>query len=340
MAEEEKIESVKAPTPAKTEERELEDAMESMIELMSRMYRNQVIRELNQGTIEKFADSKPVDVLVSRKVKFIDGYVKAITCDYERDESGNEYPVNEREIDKPIFKFRDELLRVNPKSIKDLDRLQFNDAQTGNYSIVLTKLAKRLQRKLMSRFSNKRIDELANQVLAKSDRRSKKIFYQHVSKSIGVDPQKLLKKDGMTYDFNALVLETSQWAKKLRDETLEMYTANTLRAMTLGESIESILEQYDGLVEKRKNHAKFTARNQIASFNSIMNKTRAQKLGIKKAIWVSSPDERTRPSHAWRNGLEFELSKGLYSSMDGLWLLPGTDYQCRCSYRMILEDEE
>ncbi|AUG84876.1 capsid morphogenesis related protein [Vibrio phage Athena1] len=269
MAEEEKIESVKAPTPAKTEERELEDAMESMIELMSRMYRNQVIKELNQGTIEKF-----------------------------------------------------------------------EDAQAGNYSVVLTNLAKRLQRKLMSRFSNNRIDEMSKQILAKSDRRSKKIFYQHVSKSIGVDPTTLLKKDGMTYDFNALVLETSQWAKKLRDETLEMYTANTLRAMTLGESIESILEQYDGLVEKRKNHAKFTARNQIASFNSIMNKTRAQKLGIKKAIWVTSKDERVRKSHQWRDGKEFDLDKGLYSSLDGQWLLPGTDYQCRCSYRMILEDEE
>lgn len=269
MAEEEKVELVKAPTPAKTEERELEDAMESMIELMSRMYRNQVIKALQQSTVNKF-----------------------------------------------------------------------EDAQTGNYSVVLTKLAKRLQKKLMSRFSNKRIDDLASQVLAKSDKRSKKIFYQHVSKSIGVDPQKLLKKDGMTYDFNALVLETSQWAKKLRDETLEMYTANTLRAMTLGESIESILEQYDGLVEKRKNHAKFTARNQIASFNSIMNKTRAQKLGIKKAIWVTSKDERVRKSHQWRDGREFDLDKGLYSSLDGQWLLPGTDYQCRCSYRMILEDEE
>ncbi|AGH07355.1 hypothetical protein VPGG_00038 [Vibrio phage VBM1] len=331
MAEEKKLETAKAPTPAKTEERELEEAMESMIELMSRMYRNQVIKELNKGTIEKFADSKPVDVLVNRKISFVDHYVERQIYD-EYDE------IYTAKI--PVLGYRDELIRINPKLISDEDRLQFNDAQTGNYSVVLTKLAKRLQKKLMSRFSNKRIDELSKQVLAKSDKRSKKIFYQHVSKSIGVDPTTLLKKDGMTYDFNALVLETSQWAKKLRDETLEMYTANTLRAMTLGESIESILEQYDGLVEKRKNHAKFTARNQIASFNSIMNKTRAQKLGIKKAIWVTSKDERVRKSHQWRDGKEFDLDKGLYSSLDGQWLLPGTDYQCRCGYRMILEDEE
>ena len=94
------------------------------------------------------------------------------------------------------------------------------------------------------------------------------------------------------------------------------------------------------MVEKRKNHSRFVARNQIASFNSIMNKTRAQKLGIKKAVWRTSADERVRPSHAARNGKEFDLSEGLYSSLDGKTLLPGTDYLCRCSMTMVLEDED
>lgn len=260
----------KAPEPLKSEERELSDAMESMISMMSRMYKNQVILELNKGTVDKF-----------------------------------------------------------------------EDAQTGNYAAVLTKLAQRVQKKLLARFDDRRIKNLAKQVLAKNDARSKRLFYERVSKQMGVDPTTLLKKDGTTYDFNALVLETTQWVKKLRDETLEEYTTNTLRAMTLGDSIESILQQYDGLVEKRKNHAKFTARNQVASFNSIMNKTRAQKLGITKAVWIASNDERTRPSHEWRNGRVFDLSEGLYSSLDGVSILPGAgSYQCRCSYRFVLEDEE
>jgi uncharacterized protein with gpF-like domain len=71
-----------------------------------------------------------------------------------------------------------------------------------------------------------------------------------------------------------------------------------------------------------------------------MNKTRAQKLGITRAKWIVSNDERLRPSHKDRENKEFDLSEGLYSSLDGKTLLPGTDYQCRCSYRMILEDEE
>jgi SPP1 gp7 family putative phage head morphogenesis protein len=259
---------IKAPDPLKSEQKFLAEGMESMVELMSRLYKNQVLLEMNKGTLDKFAD-----------------------------------------------------------------------AQTGNYAAVLTKLSNSVGKKLVSRFSNKRILEMSGQALEKNDKRSRKILYDRLSKEVGIDASTLLKRDGMTYNFNALKIETAKWATKLRDETLEMYTANTLRAMTLGTSIDDILSEFDGLVEKRKNHAKFTARNQIASFNSIMNKTRAQKLGIKKAVWITSRDERVRPSHEDRNKKEFDLSKGSYSSLDGKFLLPGTDYNCRCSYRMILEDD-
>lgn len=260
---------VPTPTALKSEEKVLEQAMTSMIDLMSRLYRNQVILELNQTTVDKF-----------------------------------------------------------------------QDAQSGNYAAILTKLATKVSKSLVSRFNNKRIEKLVQSTFEKDDRRSKKIFYERMAKEVGVDPTTLLKKDGMTYDFNALVLETTQWAKKLRDETLELYTANTLRAMTLGQSVDDILEQYDGMASKRKNHAEFTARNQIQNFNSIMNKTRSQKLGITKAVWVTSGDEGVRPCHKVRNGKEFDLDKGLYSSCDGKWLLPGTDFDCRCSYRMIIPDDE
>jgi SPP1 gp7 family putative phage head morphogenesis protein len=86
------------------------------------------------------------------------------------------------------------------------------------------------------------------------------------------------------------------------------------------------------MVEQRKGHAKMIARTQISTINSLTSKIRAQNLGITKAIWVSARDERTRASHASRDGKEFELSEGLYDSIDGKTLLPGIDFQCRCDY--------
>lgn len=216
---------------------------------------------------------------------------------------------------------------------------KFADAQVGNYAAVYLKLADRVRRKLLRQFDDKRIEELVAKIGKKISERNRKELYAKVEKRIGISSTELTATEGLMADMNALNLETAQWVKKLRDETLEMYTANSLRAMTQGSSLADVLQQFDGLVEKRKNHAKFTARNQIANFNSIATKLRAVNLGITRAIWRTSKDERVRECHKQRDGKEFDLAKGLYSSCDGQWLLPGVDYQCRCGYELIIPEE-
>ena len=217
---------------------------------------------------------------------------------------------------------------------------KFADArQTGNYARVFIRLARSDRQKLLRQFSDDRIEKLVEKIGNKISDRNRKELYGLVEKRIGINSTELSNTEGLLADMNALNLETAQWVKKLRDETLEMYTANSLRAMTHGESLEEIMSQFDGMVEKRKNHAKFTARNQIANFNSMATKMRAQNLGITKAVWITSKDERVRECHKRRDGKEFELDKGLYSACDGQWLLPGTDYQCRCDYMLIVPEE-
>lgn len=269
MANDDIKQTAKAPEPLKSEQRRFQKATESMIELISRLYKNQVLLELNKGTIDKFAD-----------------------------------------------------------------------AQVGNYAVVLERLVSKVRRKILKRIDNKRIRKLTREVMLKTDARSKQLFYKRVAAQLGINPLSLIRKDGTTFDSNALIIETTNWLTKLRDETISEYTANSLRAMTHGRTISEILEQYDGMVEKRKNHAAFTARNQIQNYNSMMTKARAQGLGAKRAIWLTSEDERVRTSHEVRDGKEFDLSKGLYSSVDGKWLFPGSDYQCRCNMQIILDDDE
>lgn len=121
---------------------------------------------------------------------------------------------------------------------------------------------------------------------------------------------------------------------------LEKFTNNTLFAMSQGESLDTIVSQFDGIVSERKNHARFLARNQVQNYNSITTKVRAQNLGITKAVWITAGDERVRPSHEARDGKEFDLAEGLYSSVDGKYLLPAVDYNCRCTYEMIIPESE
>lgn len=252
----------------------------------------------------------------------------------------------ERELDQAISymveqitkRFRNQVFGELHKSTVE----KFADAQVGNYASVYLRLADKVRRRLLKQFDDKRIEKLVAGITKKVNDRNRQILYDKVEKRIGLSTLELTATEGLMAQINALTLETAQWVKKLRDDTLEMYTANSLRAMTHGSSLEEIMEQFEGLAEKRKNHAKFTARNQIANFNSVATKIRAQNLGISRGRWITSKDERVRPCHQQRDGKEFDLAKGLYSSCDGKWLLPGVDYQCRCDYELIIPsaDEE
>lgn len=226
---------------------------------------------------------------------------------------------------------------IDSLQAKTVDK--FADAQSGNYAKIFLGLAGKVTNGMLSQFSDDRIEQAVSKVLKKVDKLSKEEFYSRVEKAVGISSKALAETEGMKETTNALMLETSQWVKKLRDETLELYTSNTLRAMALGNGLEGITAEFDQLKEKRKNHAKFTARNQINNYNAISTKIRAQNLGITQAIWVTAHDERVRPSHEAREGKIFNLDEGLYSSLDGKYLLPGTDYQCRCTMQLIIPEE-
>lgn len=216
---------------------------------------------------------------------------------------------------------------------------KFQDNQTGNFARAFKRVSNKVKRKLLRRFSNLRIERMSDEFLKKADRISRDQLYKSLESRLGIPAKQLAIKEGLTVRRSALILETALWVQKLRDETIELYTANSLRMMAQGNGIGEVLKEFSLLKEKRKNHAKFTARNQINNFNSLMTKARAQKVGIKRARWVTSGDERVRDSHVVRDGKEFDLDKGLFSSADGKTLLPATDFQCRCGYELIIEGE-
>lgn len=231
--------------------------------------------------------------------------------------------------------------RFKNQAIKGMDATtidKFADAQIGNYAKIFLGLSKKITKKMRRQWSDDRIEEFTSEILKKTDKANRLGLYRMVENRIGIPAKELMATEGLSSTINALELETAQWMKRLRDETLEYYTANTLRVMAQGGSLTDVLAEYKGMTEKRKNHAKFTARNQIANFNSLATKARAQNLGISKAIWVTANDERVRPCHQVRNGKEFDLSEGLYSSCDDKHLLPGIDFNCRCTSQLILPE--
>lgn len=226
------------------------------------------------------------------------------------------------------------LLEMNKSTVD-----KFADAQVGNYASIMMKLANKVKRKILKQFNDDRIQQMIADKIAKVDKRQQKQLYGSVEKAIGINTKQLVSKEGLTPELNALLIESTQWAKKLRDETMEKMINDTLFDMTNGKSLAEIMEKFDDITETRKGHARFLAHNQIQNYNALSGKLRAQKLGAKRGIWDTAGDESVRPSHADRDGKEFDLSEGLYSSLDKKRLTPGVDYSCRCTVRYILEDD-
>lgn len=216
----------------------------------------------------------------------------------------------------------------------------FTDAQVGNFARVYLSMADKVRRKLVRQFDDKRLEKLTKDYTRRVNERNRKEFYSRVEKRVGISRDELEATEGLTFQINAYELETFEWLRKMRDDTMQQWTANTLRQMAEGRSLPDILSQFDNMVEQRRNHAKMVARTQIATFNSLTSKARARNLGITQAKWITAGDERVRRCHQVRNDKTFDLDKGLYSSCDGKWLLPGVDYNCRCDYEMIIPPME
>jgi hypothetical protein len=97
-----------------------------------------------------------------------------------------------------------------------------------------------------------------------------------------------------------------------------------------------------GIEQKR---AELISRDQNAKAKAVLETTRRQELGIRKAIWQhSAGGKEPRPVHvAWgREGKVFDLDKGLFDPDEQEWVFPGQLINCRCTSRAVIPgiDEE
>lgn len=332
-AKETKVRGVRSPRGI---ESEMSDMMDFMIRQMGERFKNQVLNKIQVSTVDKFAD---ISVEIDRQFRVVDRYETRIGSDENYDEDGNIF-FTDSEYQHPIY--RNEVRRITTMASDlrhDSDRvISFEDAQAGNFATILLRLSKAAKKSLLKQFSNERIEGISQQMLGKLDKKAKLEFYNRVAAKTGIDVKDLIAKEGLKSTTNALMTETAQWIQTLRDDTFQKFTNNTLFAMSQGESLDTIVSQFDDIVVERKNHARFLARNQVQNYNSVTTKIRAQNLGITKAIWETAGDERVRPSHDDREGKEFDLAEGLYSSIDGLHLIPGVDYNCRCTAVYVIPE--
>ena len=98
---------------------------------------------------------------------------------------------------------------------------------------------------------------------------------------------------------------------------------------------QGIREKYD-LSWRR---AALIARDQNNKAKAVMEEARRSELGIDEAIWMhSGGGKEPRPEHVkWgAQKKRYKIREGMYSSVDGAYVWPGTAISCRCTSRSII----
>lgn len=237
-------------------------------------------------------------------------------------------------------RFKNQVLgQMQVKTVK-----KFTDEQSGNFAKIFAGLSIALKRKLLKQFSNKKIESYIKKLYSKIDGTNQSIFYKNIEKDIGINIKDIIKTDGLNSFVNANSLKTSLVIQDLRDKAIGDLSANALRLMTAGQSLDTLYKEVENITGKNAHKSKLVARQELSVFNAQLNKKRASNLGIKMRMWNAiggkSGSKRTRPCHTARHGKEYPVDGKLYASCDGKSIEVGEEINCRCYDTFIVKLNE
>ncbi len=217
---------------------------------------------------------------------------------------------------------------------------KFQDAQKGNFGVIFNELTKKFETSVDKQFSNKRLDTFIKKLYKNTNNMNKKVFDRSVNNTLGIDLEKILKSDGLGDFVAASSLQTSSQLQLVRDETIKSMKQNVFRMMNEGATLNELFAQVKDISGKALKRSDLNARNELKNFNSVLSVKRATNVGITRGIWRTAKDERVRECHMAREGIEYDIEKGLFSSCDGKTIRAGEEINCRCTFEAVVDLED
>lgn len=120
--------------------------------------------------------------------------------------------------------------------------------------------------------------------------------------------------------------------KSIKDQHFSELREKVYAAIKSGASTQSLAEDIQSRYLVSRSRAQLIARDQIAKLNGEITMYRQVSVGVKRYRWVTSNDERVRPSHRALNGKIFSWDS---PPPEGH---PGWPIQCRCGAVPIWDD--
>lgn len=185
----------------------------------------------------------------------------------------------------------------------------------------------------------KKFDDMAEKIatrFAESGRKATDSSFQSALKDAGwavkfqVTP---VMRDAM----NATIVENVSLIKSIPQQYLTDVQGTVMRGFTQGRDLQAISDELQQRYGVTKRRAALIARDQSNKLTATVTQARRVELGLFEAIWIHSGAGREpRPSHvkAGKDKRKFDVREGCL--IDGKYILPGTEINCRCSSRTVL----
>lgn len=177
---------------------------------------------------------------------------------------------------------------------------------------------------------------------------SKEIAKQFVDKTVGNYDTRLaglLRKRGFTVRMQnsektldalrGVMGENIGLIKSIGTEYLSKVQMHVWQSVAGGYDLKTLTDNLEHDFHIARNRAALIASDQTNKAHAVIEQARRKELGIKKAIWLHShAGKQPRQSHLKAHGKEFDIEKGMY--LDGKWVLPGEEINCKCGSKAIL----
>jgi SPP1 gp7 family putative phage head morphogenesis protein len=177
-------------------------------------------------------------------------------------------------------------------------------------------------------------EQTVARILGLEARRHTTNFMASAKRALGVDLSAVVRQEDLADALRDAAVKNARLIKGLADDVTRQVSVTVMNAVINGTPAPELRKQLTkgfGLSDRR---AKLIARNEIASFNSDMNRIRHEQAGVTEYRWLTSHDERVRPLHRSLDGKVYEYGKPT-GAEEGL--PPGKPIACRCIAQAIVE---
>lgn len=159
----------------------------------------------------------------------------------------------------------------------------------------------------------------------------------------------ILKKGGWTVQFNltspvrdvldATITENVSLIKSIASEYHTQVEGLVMRSVTAGRDLNFLTDELKKRYGITRRRAAFIARDQNNKATAEVRRARELDLGLETGIWLhSGGGKEPRPTHVRQNGKKFSVRDGWPDpALKGKRIWPGTEPNCRCTWRPVVQ---